>query len=160
MADFDNFFKLRLQSLQKNPSSFLSSYEEEEEAGGDFFEKILQSNNDKNVIFGAFANDNMIGMVGIYQESAIKAAHKSHLWGMYVESDYREQGVGKSLLEVAIKHAKENMKCLSVDLIVETTNIAAKNLYAACGFKIWGTETNAMRIGHKFYDKFHMSLSF
>lgn len=158
--DVNNFFNLRLESLQKSPDSFLSSYEEEKNAGSAFFENILQSNDLKNVIFGAFFKDNLIGTVGVYQENAVKAAHKCNLWGMYVQAEYRNHGVGKLLLEMAIRHCKERLGCLSINLTVETNNLAAKNLYESFGFKVWGTEVKAMRINQMFYDEFHMSLLF
>lgn len=77
---------------------------------------------------------------------------------MYVQADYRKHAVGKKILETAIKHGKEKMQCLIINLSVETTNIAAKKLYEAYGFKAWGTEAKAMRVDQKFHDLFHMSL--
>lgn len=158
--DANDFFNLRLESLQECPSNFLSSYDEEKITGRSFFENLLASDDNKNVIFAAFIKNKMIGSIGIYQEKAIKAAHKCNVWGMYVQANYRKHAVGKQLLESAIHHAKEKMHCLIMNLSVETNNIAAKNLYETYGFKIWGTETKAMRIDQRFYDEFHMSLIF
>lgn len=157
-SDVDRFFDLRLESLQNNPSSFLSSYEEEKNAGPGFFDNILAMDDAKNVIFGAFINDGMVGILGVYRENMGQAAHKCNLWGMYVQPAYRKHGIGKKLIETAIKHAKEVMRCSIANITVETTNVVAKNLYEGCGFKIWGVETNAMCVNGAFNDEFHMSL--
>jgi ribosomal protein S18 acetylase RimI-like enzyme len=156
--DVTDFFNLRLKSLQEYPSSYLSSHDEEKKAGSSFYENLLTSDDPKNVIFGAFIKNKMIGMIGIYQEKATKAAHKCNIWGMYVQADYRKHSVGKKLLETAIKHGNEKMHCLIVNLSVETNNIAAKNLYEAYSFKAWGKKAKAICVDQRFYDLFHMSL--
>lgn len=158
--DVNDFFNLRIESLQECPSSFLSSYEEEKNAGSVLFENLLSSNDNKNVIFGAFIKDKMIGTIGLYQEKFLKATHKCNVWGMYVQAVYRRHAVGKQLLEMAITHAKEKLCCLIINLTVETNNVAAKNLYEAYGFEVWGTEVKAMRIDQCFYNEFHMALLF
>lgn len=156
--DTTDFFNLRLESLQENPSSFLSSYEEEKQTGSIAFEKLLTSNDTKNVVLGAFLNNKLIGIIGVYQESAKKAAHKCQIWGFYVQSTYQRKGAGKKLLDAAITYARETLECLTVNLSVEASNIAAKKLYESYGFITWGVEPKTMRVEQKFYDEFHMSL--
>jgi len=156
--DINDCFNLRLKSLQESPNNFLASYEEEKKSGRPVFEKILGSDDTANIIFGAFAKDKIIGMIGIYQGNSIKVAHKCYLWGVYVQSNYRNKTIGKQLVEIAIKHVKEKTQCSSINLTVETNNIAAKKLYESYGFKIWGTEVKSMKIDKTFYDEFHMSL--
>ena len=56
----------------------------------------------------------------------------------------------------AIVHVKDKTSCVAIYLSVESTNIAARKLYESCGFKVWGAELKAKKIGLKFYDSLHM----
>jgi len=53
---------------------------------------------------------------------------------MAVNADYRNQGIGKKLLEIAAKNAKENGYS-KLSLIVFEENTGAKALYESRGFK-------------------------
>ena len=155
--DLNDFFSLRLESLLDFPTAFLASYDEEKKLGASLYEKAL-NNNINNLVFGAFVEKKLIGFIGIYQEERQKTNHKSNIWGMYVQTDYRSQGIGKALLENAVTYAKNTMKSLIVNISVEATNISAKKLYESYGFKVWGTEPKAMQINGNFYTEFHMAL--
>lgn len=156
--DLNDFFSLRLESLNESPASFLSSYDEERLSGFDFFKKILEDNNPKNVIFGAFIQDKLVGILGLYQEIKNKISHKSIIWGMYVQPRYRCQNIGRKLMEAAIFYAKEKIQCSIIHLSVITTNAAANKLYTALGFQIWGTEPQAICLNQQYFDEFHMCL--
>lgn len=158
--DINDFFDLRLESLQAYPESFLTSYEEEKISGAAKFEKLLTSNSASNVIFGAFIKDNLIGIVGIYKNGPENIAHKCNLWGLYVKHDWRKSGAGKLLIQAVIQYAREKMQCQIIDLTVAANNYAAKNLYELYGFKAWGNEIKAIYVNGKFYDEIHMSLLF
>lgn len=157
--DLNAFFNLRLEALQHAPTSFCSSYEEEKSAGTQLFENILNHDDSSNVIFGAFIDKQLIGTMGIFQDTRLKGKHKCTIWGVYVDAAYRQHGVAKSLLNEVIAHAKNATGCILINLIVETTNVAAKRLYESYGFEVWGSEPNAMQVDGKFYDHYHMALS-
>lgn len=156
--DIDHFFTLRLEALQTAPSSFLASYEDEKKLGASSFANCLDPNNSDNVIFGAFMDHHLVGCIGLYRELKIKIAHKSKLWGMFVQEKYRNQGIGKRLLKNAIQYAHNNFQSKIIHLTVESTNHQAKKLYEACGFKAWGNEPLAMKINGRFYEECHMAL--
>lgn len=157
--DADIFFELRLESLKNSVTSYLSTYEEESRLGKDHYVKnVLSHREDDNVIFGAFLASKLIGIVGIYQATRIKMTHRSLIWGMYVKSEYRRNGIGRSLLSEALLHAKNKIKCTTIELSVEANNIPAKSLYESYGFKAWGIEPMAFRVDDKFYDEIHMKL--
>lgn len=157
--DADNFYDLRLESLQTSAMSYLSTYDEEKELGKEHYIKnVLSHAKDNNVIFGAFLESKMIGFVGIYQATRAKMSHRSLIWGMYVNPDYRRDGVARALMEAAISHAKNKIKCLTIELCVVEQNIPAKNLFEACGFKAWGVEPMALCVDDKFYNEIHMKL--
>jgi RimJ/RimL family protein N-acetyltransferase len=155
--DFVAFSQLRLEALQNFPTGFCSSYEEEKASGMLFFKTVLEQNKKENCIFGAFINNKLIGIVGIYQETQLKLKHICNIWGMYVQPTYQKRGIGKALLEVALKHAKDDLNCLLINLSVNSNNKIAIKLYESCGFKVWGTELKAIQIDEKFYDILHLS---
>lgn len=158
LADLNEFFILRLESLQDSPHSFLSSYEDEKKSGPDFYENILKKDNIDNVIFGAFVEDQLVGIVGIYQSKFRRLKHKANLWGAYVKSDKRGMGIAKQLMLTAINHARDKMNCILIILCVRTNNDAARKLYQSLGFVKWGTEPKSILIDDKFFDEDHMIL--
>ncbi len=139
-GDISDFFPLRLEALERDPTAFGSSYEEEMAKGPAWLKSILSAAKDNNAVFGAFYETKLVGTIGIYSDHHVKSSHKVTIWGMYVRSDYRRKGLGKTLVAKAIDHAKFKMNARTVYLSVESNNLAAKNLYLGCGFKVWGRE--------------------
>ncbi len=156
-SDFESFFALRLEGLLDSPTAFLSSYDEEKQRGEVFYENVLNSDLD-NIIIGGFENNELIGYIGIYQENRSKTRHKANIWGMYIKPNYRNQKIGKRLLELALNHAKSKLHCNIVNISLEEKNSIAKNLYESYNFKTWGIEPKAMHIDGIFYSELHMSL--
>lgn len=58
---------------------------------------------------------------------------------VFVEEDYRGQGIGTSLVEEAIKQAREN-KCHKVIMTSRYGKEKVHELYARLGFTDWGKE--------------------
>ncbi len=156
--DLDQLFDLRLESLKSSPESFLITYEEEKSLGSLYFKNILDFQGDSNLIFGAFVNNELTGFVGIYKKNLSKVDHRSHIWGTFVKANFRNKGVGKALIQAAIAHAENKMRCSTISLSVISSNVAAKNLYNSFGFKTWGTEPNAYLIDGVFHDELHAVL--
>ena len=156
--DSTEFFSFRLTALQASPLNFLSSYEEEKYQGINLFHNQLSIENESNVIFGAFINEKLIGSAGLFQENKQKLMHRCNIWGMHVDSNYRQRGIGKALIETTIQYAKKQLKCQIINLTVTATNLSAIKLYESYGFKTWGIEPKAMQVDSIFYDELHMSL--
>lgn len=158
IADLEKFFNLRLISVKDEPTSFLNSYDDELKAGPAYYERALQDHNLKNIIVGAYVEDKLVGMVGIYQLMHKRLSHRSHLWGTYVIPNMRKSGIAKQLVEFAISHAKNHMQCKAINLTVGASNLAAQNLYRSCGFVRWGVEPMSLIIDGVVYDEDHMTL--
>lgn len=158
VSDVAGYRELGLQWLRDSPASFGSSYEEEaprtaKDIEQQFRERLFPT----NAIFGVFDGPKLVGLVGIRLADAKKRAHKTHLWGMYVDADYQRCGIGSRLVERAITFARDIPGAQRVELGVETTNIAATRLYERFGFTTWGTEPQALRVGHQYYDEHFMT---
>jgi RimJ/RimL family protein N-acetyltransferase len=73
------------------------------------------------------------------------AAHRA-LLGMGVRRDARKQGLGARLIEAAARWAADEAHLDWIDLEVLSLNLAARQLYARCGFVQTGETADMFRI--------------
>ena len=97
-------------------------------------------------------------MVGLHRDHHHKAAHKVHLWGMYVAPEQRRQGVAAALLAAAIAHARTLPGVAWAHLSVSDTAPAARRLYDRAGFHCWGSEPDALRHDGRSGVEHHLAL--
>ena len=91
------------------------------------FNKMLD---DENIIILAYyINKTIVGYILIRSTSN----NTCLLDGLYVEKEYRNKGIGNSLLTEAISRIK-NMNVKYVDINVMYNNIIAKHIYEKLGF--------------------------
>lgn len=91
------------------------------------FNKMLD---DENIIILAYyINKTIVGYILIRRTSN----NTCLLDGLYVEKEYRNKGIGNSLLKEAISRIK-NMNVKYVDINVMYNNIIAKHIYEKLGF--------------------------
>lgn len=76
-----------------------------------------------------------------------KTPYRKHvcLLGMGVLRRYRHMGVGKALLEKALRYAQEAKQIDRVELVVRASNTAAIGLYRSMGFCYEGRRIGAIR---------------
>lgn len=86
--------------------------------------------NDENIIILAYyINKIIVGYILIRRTDN----NTCLLDGLYVEKEYRNKGIGKSLLTEAILRIK-NMNIKYIDINVMYHNIIAKHIYEKLGF--------------------------
>lgn len=139
------FLALRRRALHDAPLAFLSSPEDDLAATVEAVRAQLQQA-PAAVVFGAFAPA-LVGAVGLHRDRHRKAAHKVHLWGMYVAASHRRRGVAAALLAAALAHARALPGVEWVQLGVSDAAPAARRLYERAGFRVWGSEADALRHG-------------
>ena len=91
------------------------------------FNQMLDDEN--IIILGYYINKIIVGYILIRRTSN----NTCLLDGLYVEKEYRNKGIGKSLLTEAISRIK-NMNIKYVDINVMYNNIIAKHIYEKLGF--------------------------
>ena len=91
------------------------------------FNKMLDDEN--IIILGYYINEIIVGYILIRRTSN----NTCLLDGLYVEKEYRNKGIGNSLLKEAISRIK-NMNVKYVDINVMYNNIIAKHIYEKLGF--------------------------
>ena len=154
-GDVDAYEALRLEALKDSPKAFGSSYEEELQLP---LSKII-ARLQESTIFGAYAEDGqLIGLLGFRREARVKRAHAVSLFGMHVSLPFRRRGVGGTLLDHAIRHAKELGGVRTIRLSVIANNQDAARLYLSRGFKPYGIEPDALYIGGRYLDEEYMIL--
>lgn len=156
-ADAVAFQALRLAGLRASPSAFGSSYEEEKDRTGAMLQQRLATLPDRGVL-GAFAQDQLIGMLGISRQDSLKTRHRMALWGVYVAPTYRGQGVAQALLQRAVAFAQGVPGAVQVHLSVNARNASAIRLYEQAGFKGYGTEPAALLVDSELHDELLMQL--
>jgi ribosomal protein S18 acetylase RimI-like enzyme len=109
-------------------------------------------------IYGAFVDGVLAGTAGLGRERRAKNRHKATLFGMYVAPEYGRQGVGAALVGAVIAAARRSAGVEQVVLTVTETNAAALGLYASLGFRAFGVEPRAIRVGERYFGKTHMIL--
>jgi ribosomal protein S18 acetylase RimI-like enzyme len=153
-ADADAFRALRLEGLERHPSAFGASYEEESSRPPSWFADGL----DKGLVLGAEREERLVGVAGFQIESREKARHRGVLWGMYVTDEARGSGVGRLLVADILAHARGRVE--EVTLNVEAGNAAAIACYRSAGFREAWRDERAVKIDGVYFDVLTMKLRF
>ncbi len=158
--DAADFWDIRLRALREEPSAFSASHEEEvSKPIEDIVNRIgEQWSLPENYIVGAFKNGLIVGIVGFVREQRKKLRHKGHIWGMYVVPEARGEGIGKLLLNEVVRRS-HNLEGLEIIVLTVTSNNkSAKGLYENIGFRCYGVERQALKIGRDYFDDEFMVL--
>jgi RimJ/RimL family protein N-acetyltransferase len=75
---------------------------------------------------------------------------------VFVRKDYRAQGAGRQLLSELLRRAWLEADLEHIILTVGTEQAAAKRLYSALGFVVFGRERHALKIGEAYVDEDYM----
>lgn len=156
-ADAAAFQALRLAALLETPIAFGSSHGEEVGSSLQAVAARLEPLPDRGV-FGAFAADTLVGIVGLGRENLLNLSHKAFIWGMYVAPAHRNRGLGRDLLATAIAFAGTNPAIRQINLCVNASLIPAVGLYHSIGFLTYGHEPEAMLVQGALYDELHLRL--
>lgn len=99
----------------------------------------------------------LAGAAGLLVPASVKLRHKGVLWGMFVRPEARGTGLAAALVERVIEQAGSLVE--EVRLTVVVSNTAAVRLYTRAGFKQYGLERRALKVGSRYYDELLMALS-
>lgn len=149
------FLALRLQALHAHPDVFGASAAEQAAMP---LESLVQAiTAEHQYVLGAWQHAQLVGSVALQRHTATKMVHIADLWGMYVTSDQRGQGVGNALLTALLAHARTMPGLRQVRLCVSSHNHRAIALYARHGFVRWGTAPQQLCVDGQYFDEDHMA---
>lgn len=112
------------------------------ESGRQFIQERLDNN--ESVIFVALDTDKstLVGFTQLYPTySSVRVVKNWILNDLYVDKEYRKQGIGEKLIQTAMNFAKEN-NAKFVQLSTAVDNYTAQSLYEQIGFKKQEPETD------------------
>jgi RimJ/RimL family protein N-acetyltransferase len=156
--DSSEYSRLRLAMLELEPKAFSSSPEEHQVLSTDEVRRRIGSTAEEQFMVGAFENGRLLGAAGFHRERGPKNRHKGRVWGVYVTAEKRGSGLARQILETLLQRATAVDGLAQISLSVTATQSAAYHLYESLGFKVWGREPRALRVGDEFIDEYHMIL--
>ncbi|MBR0838269.1 GNAT family N-acetyltransferase [Bradyrhizobium manausense] len=151
-TDAARYRAIRLEALAAHPEAFASTFAREQEKPLAWFAERL-TNSD---VFGAFIDDEIVGVAGFRRQDGPQTLHKADLWGMYVRQSAGRAGVGRRLVDTVIAHAARHVEKLQ--LSVMSKNEAALRLYKTAGFVEYGREVKALKQNGRYFDEVLMEL--
>jgi ribosomal protein S18 acetylase RimI-like enzyme len=155
--DAGEWLRLRLEALRGDPEAFSASTEEYEVLSLEEVGRRLWSSADAFVV-GAFGGDRLVGNAGFFRDKGWKTRHKGRVWGVYVTPSRRGAGIAKTMMRELLKRAGAIDGIEQVLLSVAATQSAALGLYQSLGFKPFGCEPQALKIGERRIDENYMIL--
>ena len=153
-----DFRRVRLDCLKKFPDNFGTLYEDEFGKSKLYFEELIEQNLPDSYFFGAFVEENLIGIAGFVRGDRTKTRHRGEIVAMYVDPGFRGRRVGENLLRALIKSVFEIGGIEQIHLTVVADNGAAVTLYERIGFVSFGVQENYFKAGEKYWNQNFMQL--
>jgi RimJ/RimL family protein N-acetyltransferase len=151
--DVASYRELRLEGLKSHPEAFSSSWEYEAGKPVSWWAERLEM----NTVFGGWVDRSpLVGVAGLRVPDPVKLRHKGVLWGMYVRPQARGTGLAAALVQQVVEHARTLVEEICLSVVVSSA--AARRLYSTAGFKEYGLERRAIKVGSEYYDELLMRL--
>lgn len=148
--DVEAYRVVRLAVLRSDPPAFVTTAAEF--AARDLAGIAAQISPTENAVtFGAFLTGELVGILTLARETRPSIRHRAGIYGVGVLGEARGQGAGEALMQAAIQHAQQWNGLTSLHLAVVETQHTARKLYERHGFKVWGTQPDAVRHGGRKY---------
>lgn len=107
---------------------------------------------------GAFAKDQLLGILSLRRDTKYKLQHKALVFGMYVRPSSAGSGLGRALLVNAISRVQHQSAIRQLYLTVLATNHRAIGLYRSLGFEAFAHEPQSVNIRGQYTDECQMVL--
>ena len=103
-------------------------------------------------VVGAFDNGTLVSTIGFTREPGPKERHKGRIWGVYATPRVRGQGLAGRVIRFALERAAQCPGIEQIILQCRTGSVAMK-LYQSVGFRSYGQERHALKIGDIYIDE-------
>ena len=157
-ADVETFVRLRLEALAREPYAFGRALEDARVQPSEQTALQLRAVPAGNFVVGAFEDREMVGQAGFVRYTGRKVQHKGIIWGVYVTAAARGQGMAKAMLSRILDRVRGYPGLEQVSLSVSVRQEAARQLYSALGFEVYGYEKHALKVGETYVDEEHRVL--
>lgn len=140
---------MRLEALKTDPIAFSGIYKQEKTMSEQQWQTCMEN------MFFAVAEDALLGMVGLIENSKTTEITTAKITSFWVNPKYRGQGIGKALLHYLQNFAKEH-GIQELYLVVTESQSAAIVLYTSLGFENAGTLKNNIHFNDRHLDQYVM----
>lgn len=154
--EFESFLKIRGKALATDPSAFMVTLEAFE-SRDEYLKKQRFSRHvkkDDHLIVGAFEDEQCVGMTGLVRIHPDSVRGK--VWGVFVEPQYRGQGLGKKMLNLITQESAGFDWMKELVLSVNNDNEQAIRVYEEVGFEKFQPEENNPLMMTKCAQETHM----
>ena len=159
-GDAQAYWLTRNRGLAEFPDAFTSSVEEGIAMQSAELATRFGGNGSDDFVLGAFTDDgSLAGYAGFQRETRQKNRHKGTLVGMYVVPEFRDRGLGQTLLLKLVEEVRALHGMEKLNLSVTHSNAGARELYLRAGFVPFGVEQNAIKVCGVGFTKEYMSLT-
>jgi ribosomal protein S18 acetylase RimI-like enzyme len=150
--------ELRLRALVNAPTAFGRTYEEDAALPDEkWIQWLVDAQNGKTFLLFAEHENKLIGMVGAILGQGEKRQHSATIIAVYVEPQFRGEGVGQQLLRALLEKLSTDPRIVKIDLHVNTQASPAIALYESLGFEKVGVLEKALYHDGIFHDEYIMT---
>lgn len=147
-ADLPAYKDLRDGMLARHPEAFTSDAESElQREAGSYRGRLGGGGNGVGLFtLGAWFEDRLVGAISCEREPRVKVQHIAHIVGMMVSDDLHGHGIGRRLLDFALRLLQGEASLELATLSVTASNLGAVRLYERCGFTRYGRLEGAIKL--------------
>lgn len=156
--DAEAYRTLRLAALRDHPEAFGAAYEDVAQMPRESLAASIAQPSEAGFVLAAIAEDSLVGVLELKRDLRLKHRHRAVLFGMYVAPGWRKLGVARTLIEEAIRRARQFEGLEMVILAVTIGNHAARALYISAGFEPRYVDERYLKFGDRYYDMEWMRL--
>lgn len=150
ILDYMETINRETKNLLREPEEWDMTFEKEEE----FIKKAIESNDE--YMLTAWYNDKLVSCSGYHGSNLKRIKHRVSL-GISILHEYQGKGLGTLLMEMLVKHARENNK-RTVELEVRRDNPVAIHIYEKIGFVQEGIKKEAFFVDGNYIDLIQMAI--
>jgi len=156
-GDVEAYVEVRQRMLREEPWSFGSSPADDLDRARQQTLKFLADGDWAYI--GAISGDAIVSTARLFRVRRPKQAHAASIVSVWTDPVYRGRGLGKRVLLAAIDVARGWPGVELVELSVSERSDPARKLYESLGFKTWGVQPDAMRLGGESAAEYYMQVA-
>jgi RimJ/RimL family protein N-acetyltransferase len=136
--DWEDFKSIRLESLQKEPDVFLSSFDAEKNLSDDNWKDQLTG--DDFAIFGIYEDQKIIGVTSVFTWKGDESGQTAILAMSYLNKKYRGQGLAQVMYNARIEWAVKQLQLKKIRVSHREGNEPSRRANQNFGFQYIGKE--------------------
>src|SRR5260221_1002370 len=99
-GDEGAYRRVHLESLKTFPDNFGTLHEDQVKVPKLQFETFIETGSADNFMFGAFADDRMVGIAGFKRGDRPKTQHRGDVVQVFVNPEFHGNGIGEALMRL------------------------------------------------------------